>query len=161
MVRQYAQALIYCRHDHLLAPNDKLLRIRGVRLHQFRTNEGSDRQTNQMLNLIFPKLLLRCIFSTNSISFTIYFKCESTVKRNEKKTREWFYLWDDGSCCGVNYREMRLAWITVTRWRQVKPPEVVQGPWKSTLQSGWICEKNRKEKGFISLGIKTKIELRK
>ena len=60
MMRQYAQALIYCRHDHLLAPNDKLLRIRGVRLHQFGTNEGSDRQTNQMLNLILPKLLLRC-----------------------------------------------------------------------------------------------------
>jgi len=155
MVRQYAQALIYCRHDHLLAPNDKLLRIRGVRLHQFGTNEGSDRQTNQMINLIFPKLLLRRFFSTDSISFTLK-EIKSKFKEDVimiLPLRRWKLL------------RRELSWTTalrqlnaITRRNRWNHPRWFKGHENRLLKRGGINGKKRK-RFHQSLESKTKIEL--
>ena len=103
MMRQYAQALIYCRHDHLLAPKDKLLRntwiqpapVRKVtQCHKearlLNQDEGSDRQTNQMLNLISPN----CYYAAPSrqIQSVLQQLKIELERRWTKKTWEWFYL---------------------------------------------------------------------
>ena len=80
-----------------------------------RIEEGSDRQSNQMLNLIFPKLLLRCTFSTDSIGFTLKKLSKSSQKRKRM----------------ILPSQLLLADVAWTAWASVEPRQMLIDNWKS------------------------------
>ena len=101
--------------------------------------EGSDRPTNQMLNLIFPS----CYYTAYLDRFSFNFK-RNKVKKTKSGEKKWERFYPRGSCYGVNCWNQRLAsWTlklccaephTGLQLKQVEDKHISCSKWPSPSQ---------------------------